>query len=116
MPPSSPRPNTEWSPHGLSNNEVLITNDDTDVLLGLTSKHTLALSSATFDTATSTDIIGGAHSSITPLLDTGLELPDGRGYDNTQSWSQEDVDRILSSLQESLPDVGRLFDGSIGMF
>lgn len=37
-------------------------------------------------------------------------------FDDSQSWSQEDVDRILSSLQETLPDVGRLFDGSIGMF
>jgi hypothetical protein len=35
---------------------------------------------------------------------------------DAQPWSQDDVDRILFSLQENLPDVGRLFDGSIGMF
>lgn len=43
-------------------------------------------------------------------------VPSRPSFDDTQSWSQEDVDRILSSLQETLPDVGRLFDGSIGMF
>lgn len=39
----------------------------------------------------------------------------GPNPDESQ-WTQEDIDRILSDLQESLPDVGRLFDGSIGMF
>jgi hypothetical protein len=34
--------------------------------------------------------------------------------DSDQLWRQDDIDRLLLDLQESLPDVGRLFDGSIG--
>ena len=30
--------------------------------------------------------------------------------------TQEETNQLLSSLQESVPDVGRLFDGSIGTF
>lgn len=35
---------------------------------------------------------------------------------NELSWNQDDIDRLLMDLQKSLPDVGRLFDGSIGRF
>lgn len=35
-------------------------------------------------------------------------------FDSDQLWRQDDIDRLLLDLQESLPDVGRLFDGSIG--
>jgi hypothetical protein len=51
-----------------------------------------------------------------PMLPISPELVSGLAQDGSQLWNQEDIDRILSSLQESLPDVGRLFDGSIGMF
>jgi hypothetical protein len=55
-----------------------------------------------------------------PMLPIGPDiasgLASGLAEDGSQLWNQEDIDRILSSLQESLPDVGRLFDGSIGMF
>jgi hypothetical protein len=49
-------------------------------------------------------------------IQTSPGFENGQAYESVQSWSEEDVDRILSSLQETLPDVGRLFDGSIGMF
>ena len=51
-----------------------------------------------------------------PMLPTRPDVASGLADDSSQLWNQEDIDRILSSLQESLPDVGRLFDGSIGMF
>jgi len=51
-----------------------------------------------------------------PMLSTRPDIASGLAEDGSQLWNQEDIDRILSSLQESLPDVGRLFDGSIGMF
>jgi hypothetical protein len=31
-------------------------------------------------------------------------------------FSQEETNQLLLSLQQSMPDVGRLFDGSIGTF
>jgi hypothetical protein len=51
-----------------------------------------------------------------PMLPISPDIASGLAQDGSQIWNQEDIDRILSSLQESLPDVGRLFDGSIGMF
>jgi len=51
-----------------------------------------------------------------PMFPTRPDITSGLADDGSQLWNQEDIDRILSSLQESLPDVGRLFDGSIGMF
>jgi hypothetical protein len=51
-----------------------------------------------------------------PLSPISPDIASGLAQDGSQIWNQEDIDRILSSLQESLPDVGRLFDGSIGMF
>jgi len=51
-----------------------------------------------------------------PMLPVGTNIMSGVAEEGSQLWNQEDIDRILSSLQESLPDVGRLFDGSIGMF
>ena len=51
-----------------------------------------------------------------PTLPIGTDITSSVAEDGSQCWNQEDIDRILSSLQESLPDVGRLFDGSIGMF
>jgi hypothetical protein len=51
-----------------------------------------------------------------PMLPISPDIATGLDQDGSQLWNQEDIDRILSSLQESLPDVGRLFDGSIGMF
>jgi hypothetical protein len=53
---------------------------------------------------------------MTPQLAAHLDALDGQAHDTTHSWSQDDIDRILMNLQESLPDVGRLFDGSIGQF
>lgn len=53
---------------------------------------------------------------MTPQLAANLDASGGQAQDTTHSWSQDDIDRILMSLQESLPDVGRLFDGSIGQF
>ncbi|WRT67564.1 uncharacterized protein IL334_004536 [Kwoniella shivajii] len=32
------------------------------------------------------------------------------------TWSQEDMNGLLASLQETVPDVGRLFDGSLGSY
>lgn len=51
-----------------------------------------------------------------PMLPISPDIASGLAQDGSQIWNQEDIDRILFSLQESLPDVGRLFDGSIGMF
>lgn len=31
-------------------------------------------------------------------------------------WTQEDINTLLSNLHECVPDVGRLFDGSLGSF
>jgi hypothetical protein len=44
------------------------------------------------------------------------DLETSNGFDTGQSWTQDNLDRLLSGIQESFPDVGRLFDGSIGMF
>lgn len=35
---------------------------------------------------------------------------------STPTWTQEDIDAFLSNLHECVPDVGRLFDGSLGSF
>ncbi|OWZ62946.1 hypothetical protein AYX15_04982 [Cryptococcus neoformans] len=35
---------------------------------------------------------------------------------SSPTWTQEDIDALLSNLHECVPDVGRLFDGSLGSF
>lgn len=56
------------------------------------------------------------------LSDWGMRYNDNPSFDLSPSWnggfglSQEETNQLLTSLQESVPDVGRLFDGSIGTF
>ncbi|KAK8858404.1 hypothetical protein IAR55_002631 [Kwoniella newhampshirensis] len=60
----------------------------------------------------------------TPSVDSTL-IPDpisGSGSNGVNfspgmfEWSQQETNALLASLQEAIPDVGRLFDGSLGSF
>lgn len=121
MLPASVDTKTEWSSHPASTSHglAICNNEGADIApIGRTyATSSTALYNApllqVYQNTVSNQI---ADQSAKTTSATTQDLADGLGCDGNQPWSQEDVDRILSSLQESLPDVGRLFDGSIGMF
>lgn len=59
---------------------------------------------------------------VDPFSDSGIRYDEVPSSDLSPSWNegfgltQEETNQLLASLQESVPDVGRLFDGSIGTF
>jgi hypothetical protein len=59
-----------------------------------------------------------SETSVWPPHDSLLncDVVDSGLTGSAQLWQQDDIDRLLLDLQQSLPDVGRLFDGSIGQF
>lgn len=114
----------EWSPH-LASTSHSARPYDTGVSQGLIGFPIGPNSQPMSDSSYNTPTIPGPPVAIydqASVWDSGPTLPIGPdiasrlAHDGSQLWNQEDIDRILSSLQESLPDVGRLFDGSIGMF
>ncbi len=53
--------------------------------------------------------------SPSPVVTNGFS-PDWPAYPQGFEFSQEETNQLLASLQQSAPDIGRLFDGSIGAF